>query len=122
MAFTDANQTISVDGASRTYYDINSKDPKLVQGRHRRAALTNGESDFVVSHRTDKGSVARHELKIVDKTQDENNVANQEQVVIAITHENGDVVARDRAVELAKAALAWLVTATYPESLGLGLS
>jgi hypothetical protein len=121
MAFTDATQTLTVDGATRTYYDVNDHTLQG-QGRRRTAQIEDGTSDLFVTHRLDKGSVARSEIKVVDLTQDANNVTNREQTLIALTYELGDVAARTRAINTLKGAIAWLGTTGNPESFGLGLS
>lgn len=122
MAFTDNNQTVSVGEASRVYYDINDKDPKLGHGRHRRAEITDGAADLYVTHRDDKGAVARDEIKFVDVTQNPDNIKNQEQVTIAVTYERGDADAKARALALYKAALTFALGTGNPEAFLLGLS
>lgn len=121
MAFTDATQTLTVNSETRTYYDVNDHTLQG-QGRRRTAQLANGVSDLYVQHRLDKGSVARSEIKVIDNTQDENNVSNREQTLIAMTYELGDVAARTRAINTLKGVIAWLAATGNPESFGLGLS
>lgn len=122
MAFTDPTQTITVGTETRTYNDINDKDPKLGFGRHRRAEIDSGVSDFFVTHRADKGKVARDEIKFVDNVQVVDDTNSRDQVTIVATYEAGDPSARARVLALLKAALAWTIQENYPEGFTLGLS
>lgn len=122
MAFTDANVEITVNSVAVDYYDINDKNPKLGAGRHRRAQVTDGVADLTVSHRDEKGAIARHELKHVRSTQTDANVKNQEHVIISCTHENGDLDAQARALLDLKAMVAWLASGTNCDDFVMGLS